>query len=263
MKNVAIIGCGKIGEQILKNFCKSRKFSVKISRRDERAGRRLARKYGAAYFRSNIEAIKGTEVVFLCVKPDQLPEVLRGLEPHLSKDQVLVSVAAGISIYYIRRFFPKNRIARYMPSTLIRDGKGVALLAGVLPKGYERLIETWSSKLYKISDKEIHLYTALASCGSVFAAALLLDTLDMLSGDGKKKDKLKRLIAEVGIETLSSLKKKSLKECEEIVEFAATPDTMTIEGIEVLREDKTRGALGKAILASVRRSEEMQKEYEK
>lgn len=45
-----------------------------------------------------VQVAAGSDVVVLAVKPDILPSVLREIEPHLSANALVMSIAAGIQL---------------------------------------------------------------------------------------------------------------------------------------------------------------------
>lgn len=75
---------------------------------------------------SNEELIELCDIVILSVKPQDLLTVLEEVQPCFKPGQVVLSLAAGIPIRAIQRNINAEvRIARLMPNTPLRIGKGV------------------------------------------------------------------------------------------------------------------------------------------
>lgn len=53
---------------------------------------------GAAVTHSNTEAVAASRLIFLAVKPHLVPAILREVAPHITREHVVVSVAAGVTI---------------------------------------------------------------------------------------------------------------------------------------------------------------------
>ncbi|CAN0511457.1 unnamed protein product, partial [Ectocarpus sp. 8 AP-2014] len=65
-----------------------------------------------------------SDVVVVAVKPDVVPAVLREIAPHLRKDALVVSIAAGIPLAVLEQLAPGKRVVRVMPNTpcLVSEG---------------------------------------------------------------------------------------------------------------------------------------------
>ncbi|CAM9248899.1 unnamed protein product, partial [Ectocarpus sp. 13 AM-2016] len=72
----------------------------------------------------NLEVASGSDVVVVAVKPDVVPAVLREIAPHLRKDALVVSIAAGIPLTVLEQLAPGKRVVRVMPNTpcLVSEG---------------------------------------------------------------------------------------------------------------------------------------------
>jgi len=267
-EKIAIIGCGNIGEQILRylKLEKGLKFDINISRRTKSKGCHLARKYKVNYFPNNIEAIKDAKIIWLCVGPQQFSTVLKEIRPFVRSNQVIISVAVAISQKYLKKFFPRSPVIRYMPSPLITEGKGIAILVEdkrKLPSKWKKIIAKWSSELYTVPDSKMHLYTTLASCSSAFIAALLVNLLSDLPGSGRDQLEYKRVILGASRDTLAFLEGKSISEWKKMVEFAATPEGVTVGGLKVINSKIARKIAKRIVLGAVKKSKRVQKSCEK
>src|SRR5207244_11569460 len=97
-------------------------------RRRERGGGvgKLSRVRGG----SNAEVARDSDVVVLAVKPQILDQVLRDIAGDVSRDKLIVSVAAGVPIAAIeRRLRPPVRVVRAMPNTPATVGAAATAMA--------------------------------------------------------------------------------------------------------------------------------------
>ncbi|MBQ4129245.1 MAG: pyrroline-5-carboxylate reductase [Ruminococcus sp.] len=70
-----------------------------------------------------------SDIIFLAVKPQNYADVLTALCDVDCKDKVFVSIAAGISIDYIRSLLKQNvKVVRVMPNTPLLLSKGASAL---------------------------------------------------------------------------------------------------------------------------------------
>ena len=112
---VTVIGAGVIGGAIVKCLVKSRiADNVIATRRDINALIPLA-DLGANISDNNIVAANQAEIVFLCVKPNDLERVLLEIKDEL-KGKLVISTAAVIPIASLEKTVPEARFVRTMPN---------------------------------------------------------------------------------------------------------------------------------------------------
>ncbi|TNF12725.1 MAG: pyrroline-5-carboxylate reductase, partial [Pseudomonadales bacterium] len=85
---------------------------------------RLQQAHGIATFGNNAEAIAGADLIVLAVKPQVMKAVCLDLAPHLAPNQVIISIAAGISCASLEGWLGERPLVRCMPNTpaLLRQG---------------------------------------------------------------------------------------------------------------------------------------------
>lgn len=85
---------------------------------------RIATEHGIQVFADNAETIEGADVVVLAVKPQMMKAVCQALKPSLKPQQLIVSVAAGITCASLTQWLGEPPVVRCMPNTpsLLRQG---------------------------------------------------------------------------------------------------------------------------------------------
>src|SRR3954464_16104405 len=99
-KKLGFIGAGNMGEALFKgllNTKAARPQQIQVSARRPERVQELVKAYGVRGG-SNAEVARESDVVVLCVKPQILDQVLRGISPDVSRDKLIISVAAGVPI---------------------------------------------------------------------------------------------------------------------------------------------------------------------
>src|SRR5438105_4204804 len=98
-RKVAILGGGQIGEALVAGLLSAgwRKPEeiVVTGRREERLAE-LADRHGVVVTTSNVEAIAGTPLIVISVKPQDLGALLGEIGGVLGTDQTVLSIAAAI-----------------------------------------------------------------------------------------------------------------------------------------------------------------------
>jgi len=79
---------------------------------------------------SALSLTKDADIIVLAVKPQQYGEVLEGIAHGASMDKTFVSIAAGITVDFVRRKLGINApVVRVMPNTPLLLGKGATALS--------------------------------------------------------------------------------------------------------------------------------------
>jgi pyrroline-5-carboxylate reductase len=79
----------------------------------------------------NRQAARDADIIFLALKPQVMPAVLEQIGPALRPSQLVVSIAAGITIGFIEKHVPQGTpVIRTMPNTPALLGAGMIVLAG-------------------------------------------------------------------------------------------------------------------------------------
>src|SRR5437870_13387312 len=119
-EKLGFIGVGNMGEALVKGLIASKAAGpaqIRVSARRRERVEELEKLYRVRGG-SNAEVARDSDVVVLAVKPQILDQVLRGISGDVSRDKLIVSVAAGVPIAAIeRRLHPPMRIVRAMPNT--------------------------------------------------------------------------------------------------------------------------------------------------
>ncbi|XP_076349672.1 pyrroline-5-carboxylate reductase 3-like isoform X2 [Tachypleus tridentatus] len=122
---------------------------------------------------ANEDVLSACTVIFLCVKPHLVCQVLKKLTKKnaIKSHHLIVSVAAGISIQFMEKLLPeKTRVIRSMPNTPSLVQAGVC--------GYVRGTHATEEDGIMVS----HLIGSVAMCELV--PENLIDTVTGLSGSG-------------------------------------------------------------------------------
>ncbi|HRY30520.1 MAG TPA: pyrroline-5-carboxylate reductase, partial [Elusimicrobiota bacterium] len=171
---LALIGGGNMGAALAAGLVTSKKMrpaQIRVVDVRPEILRSLKKRYGVSVGSDNAAAVRGSDVVLLCVKPQQMASVLAGLLGAVTPKQLVISIAAGIKTDFIESELGQHvPVIRVMPNTpaLLRAGALVYCLGQHATKTHEALA------------KQI-----LSSVGSVWKTGeLSMDAVTALSGSG-------------------------------------------------------------------------------
>ena len=202
-------------------------------------------------------------LVMLGVKPQKLDEVAPSLAPVLDRDTMLISLLAGVEQATLRARFPAPRfIARAMPNTPVRLGKGVVDLYSDSTDGAAR--ETVTELMRRLGHAEwFQDEQGFALAGHLTGAgpAFLFRFIDALAAAaselGLEPEQAARL-AEAMVEGAGALASASDESPCELAARVASPAGTTEAGLRVLdSDDGLRDLVLRTLAAAKRRGQEL------
>lgn len=133
---IGFLGAGNMGTAILKGIagsCLQKEMELYAYNPTVEKVKALA-SYGVHPCSSEAEVASICQFLFLAIKPQRFDEVLPRVADAVTEETVLISVAAGIGIEYIRKLTkPYAKVILAMPNTPLLLGSGATALASEPP----------------------------------------------------------------------------------------------------------------------------------
>ena len=128
MNTFGFIGVGNMGKAMLKGVL--REFDptgIVITDASETLRENVGRETGVSVAGSNAELVKKVKYIILAVKPQCYDEVISDIKDQVTEEQIVISLAPGVSIESVRTRFGNERvrIVRCMPNTPALIGEGM------------------------------------------------------------------------------------------------------------------------------------------
>lgn len=218
-------------------------------------------------FMDNYSLASSAKFIFLGVKPQVLPTVLKSLEPTLKAREdrfVLITMAAGVKMEMIGEILGKNYpIIRIMPNTPVKVGEGMILYTANDLVFAEEIGEfsdamKFAGKLDRIDEGLIDAGSALSGCGPAFVYMFAESLADAAVECGLPREKA----LEYSAQTLLGAAQMMLstdKHPAELKDAVCSPGGSTIAGVRSLEQNGFRGATISAVKASFERTKELGK----
>lgn len=266
-KKMAIIGVGKMGGGLLEGIL-SRKLTPPeaITVCDKVAGRlaELRETYGVRTAADNLDALAGADIVILGVKPQNMRDVLEEMKGAVGENQILISIAAGISTTFIEEGLKKNvRVVRVMPNMPALIGCGATALARGKYATEEDIavaLEIFDAVGISVVVTEdlMDAVTGLSGSGPAYGFMMIEALSDAGVLMGLPRETAQKLAAQtmLGAATLCLQGQKHPAALKDMV---TSPGGTTIAGLKVLEEGKFRATLMKAVEAAALRSKALGK----
>lgn len=131
MNNLVVIGGGKIGEALISGLVESGidPQTITVTNRRAERGQELRETYGVRTTSDNREAVEDANVVFLCVKPKGILDMIGEISEVVGDNDtstVLVSMAAGVTVSAMEDAVAAGTpVVRVMPNTPMLVGRGM------------------------------------------------------------------------------------------------------------------------------------------
>lgn len=264
-KGTGLVGCGAMGSAMVKGLVKGgvvepdriMVYDINDARKDELAGKIKVSAAGDLE-----QLILGSRVILIAVKPRDVDEVMRSMKNIVGPNQMLISVAAGITTEMLERYLPeKSKVIRVMPNTPCLIGEGALAVSpgrNVTPGELEQAVKLLEplGLVVTVPEDSMDGVTGLSGSGPayvyLFAEALIDAGVDV--GLGRKE------AGALVIQTLlgaSRMLKEAGKHPAQLRNEVTSPGGTTSAALKVLDEEGFRGLLIKAVNEASRRAGEM------
>lgn len=251
---VGFIGVGNMGGALLKAVLETVS-SDKIAIYDANPvlSAQKAKDCGVNYCELS-ELVKNSKYIFVGVKPNVLPNVVEQIKNSISKESVIVSMAAGVSIAQISGFSDTDNIIRIMPNTPVTVGKGMILYClgrGVCDKDELDFLNlmSFSGTLDKLDEKLIDAAAALSGCGPAFVYMFIDALADGAVKCGLPRDKALDY-AKQTVYGSAFYSMNSEKHPDKLKDEVCSPGGTTIEGVLALEKGAFRHTTSSAVVAA-------------
>jgi len=219
---------------------------------------------GARLLGSSSEVAEAATVLILAVKPQHIGRLAEEIGGQLRPEQLLVSIAAGISLQRLAAAFRTERIVRVMPNTPCLVGVGAAgysLGTGATDEDGQLVDQLMNAVglAFQVEERLLDAVTGLSGSGPAFAY-LIVEAL----ADGGVRVGLPRATAiALAAQTLLGSARMVLASGQHpavLKDRVASPGGTTIAGIQALEQHGLRAALMAAVQSATNRSRDLAEE---
>lgn len=267
---ILFIGSGNMGSAIIGGILKKKVFSVEnvfIFEINKGTKDKVIKKFKVNELPDINDSIKEFDVIVISVKPQVFKNFINdnrmSLLPNLiNKNQLIVSIMAGITIENIQRFFKDSPVIRVMPNTPALIGKGMTVISPserADGKDVELAKNIFSSvgEIEVLDEKYMDAVTALSGSGPAYVFTFIESLVQGGVLCGLSKEVSIKLVKETIYGSVLMVEES--KNIEELRHNVTSPAGTTIEALTVLEKNNFRYALIEAVRAAKKRSEELGK----
>ena len=264
---IAVVGAGHMAGALIGGMLRSKLVPPKgivAARRSPDALAELQKKWGVRTSTDNRKAVEGADIVILAVKPQMAKKVMEGLAGAVRKDQLVISVMAGITTAAISKALGVEcPVVRAMPNTpCLVDAGATAICAGARAGEKElKLAESVFASVGLVAtlpESALDAATGLSGSGPVY----IYMVIEAMTDGGVKMGIPRAVAAKLAAQTVFGAAKLVLetgKHPAVLKDEVTTPGGTAISAIHVLESKGLRALFIDGIEAATKRSQELSK----
>lgn len=264
-KNIGFIGAGNMATAIVKGLLKSHtpEETIFVYDCNVRQLKHMA-ELGVNIAYLGEELVEKCDIIVLAVKPQNYDEVLAEIKPAVTAEKIFVTIAAGISIDYVRKGLGIDcPMVRVMPNTPLLLGKGATALCrseNISDEDFKTIYDMFANSGEAVVLPEEQMNSVIAVNGSspayvyLFAKAMT----DYAVSVGIDSDTALKLVAQTFIGSAEMLLS-SGDNPDTLIQKVCSKGGTTIEAVNVLNENNVPQIIMDAMAACTKRAEELGK----
>lgn len=270
---VAILGSGSMGSAILSGMVRHgiKKEKIKVTTRKVESTDALAKKFGVIAYatgyqpNANSLAVEGAQIVLLAIKPANVIEVLEQIKAVISKDALVISVAAGVTTATIESYLPESvSVIRAMPNTpaLIQQGlTGISVGSRANAEQLAVAVELFDAvgKTVVLPEDQIDALSTISGSGPAYVFYFMEEFISAAKAMGFSHEDAYLLVTQTFLGA-SELISQTQGDPAELRRQVTSPNGTTMKAVAVLEEGKLHELFLKATTAALARAKEISQE---
>lgn len=263
---ISFLGAGSIVESMLSGILRNQLVPADhifiTNRSDDERLQSLADTFGVQIERDKKTLIEQADILVLAIKPKDVAEACASLRGLVRKNQLVISVIAGVSTDFIHEWLGVDcPIIRTMPNTSSAIGlstTGMARGRFAEEKHLEiakRLFESIGT-VYAVPEEELDIITGLSGSGPAYIYYMV----EAMEKAGAKAGLSPEIARRLTVETILGAAQMLLHTSEEpsiLRKKVTSPGGTTQAGLEVLESYDFQQAVASAVLRAAERAREM------
>ncbi|MCC5920914.1 MAG: pyrroline-5-carboxylate reductase [Cyclobacteriaceae bacterium] len=261
---IAVIGCGNMGYALIRGILSG---YPKLSQLD--AVDAVAEIFDGFSFHEKLkknvvleEAIAAADVIMLAVKPADADALIRRMKPHLSKQQRIVSVMAGISTTKLASKLGVSKVVRVMPNLPAKIRKAVlcyyatAALSDAERAEVDQILSCCGKTIFVREEGLLDAATAISGTGPAYVFFLMDVMMKQARFMGFDEVQAQELVMYTLMGSSDLIYHEGVSPQTLIARVASKGGT-TEAALHVLEQKAVADDIGKAIQAALARSKEL------
>ncbi|MSQ11041.1 MAG: pyrroline-5-carboxylate reductase [Dehalococcoidia bacterium] len=259
---LALVGGGVMGEAIVKRLldlgittaAQVRVAEVSGPRRDA-----LTAGYGFACTPDIADASSGADTILLAVKPQNMSDVFAACDGKLRANQLVVSIAAGVTLKTLTQGLNHHAVVRVMPNTPAQTGQGMSVwtaephVTEAQRATVQQILAAVGDELYVAGERYIDMATAINGSGPAYVFLFIEALIDAGVHIGLPRDVAERLALQTVAGSAAYAKQTGLHPAV-LRNMVTSPGGTTTEALLALQQQAFPAAIISAVQAAYEKS---------
>lgn len=265
MTDITFIGGGNMARSLIGGLIGTgvAADTIRIAEPQPEAREALCRDFGVTAFADNAQAAAKADVVVLAVKPQVMPAIREGLLDTLQRTRpLLISIAAGVRLDQLERWFGALPIVRCMPNTPSLIGAGATgLVANARVNPAQRaqaqhILDAAGITRWIDDERLMDTVTGLSGSGPAYFFAMVEALEDAAAAQGLPRDTARALAVQTCLGAGRMLAE-SGEAPGELRRRVTSPNGTTQAALDSFAADGLPRIVARAVAAATRRGEEL------
>jgi pyrroline-5-carboxylate reductase len=266
--NIGFLGAGKMATALAKGFVRAELVvprEIIASDPHDAARKNFMNELGAKAVASNVEVAKFANVLILATKPDQVAAALAEISGAFTKNHLLISIAAGVTLAKLENNLTAGaRVIRVMPNTPALVGEGASAFA--LGKSATTADGEIAKKLlsavgvaFQVKESLLDAVTGLSGSGPAY----VYQFIEALSDGGVAAGLPHDIATKLAAQTVLGGAKMVLETGQHpgaLKDQVTSPGGTTIEGLHELEKGKFSATIMSAVRVATEKSKKLGQE---
>jgi len=262
--NILIIGGGNMGLTFAKSFTNSHvvtKEQLMILEKSEARAAHL-KTLKIAQIHTDMKCVKQADLIVLAVKPQNSKALFDEMSTYIDKDQVILSIMAGVKIETIKSQLKVNKIIRAMPNLPAQIGLGMTGFTATDEVSrfelgaIQNLLSTTGKTLHVSKESAIDTITAISGSGPAYMFYFLDAMISASNEMGFNKGEAELLVVQTFKGALQLFQQNSLT-CQDWISKVASKGGTTEAAIKTFNASNLSGLIGEGAKAAWLRAQEL------
>ncbi|MDP3706202.1 MAG: pyrroline-5-carboxylate reductase [Legionellaceae bacterium] len=257
---VSIIGFGNMAKAFAHGLLRDPENHIQVASPSLHMG---IRDDGIHTHHNNQAIIPKAEIIILAVKPSQMDAVLTEINPLLTNNQLLISIAAGLTFEWFNKHLPKHTpLVRAMPNLAAKCGESATpLIANIFVTPAQRTtaeriflssgIITWTEQ-----ESDLDAFTALSGSGPAYLF-LFMNAMVNAGVTLGLPEEISRTFAIQTVQGAMTLAKTEQLSLTELQKTVTSKGGTTAAAIRIFQDHNLESIVLEAMKAAYQRSREL------
>ncbi len=252
MDAIGFIGMGNMGRALVKGIKNCFGNSKIIFHRASKEKMiEFAKNEEIEYALSNTDVVKKAKYIILAVKPQMFDMIFDEINPYITKEKVVISLAPGITIANLKEKCSQGRIVRTMPNTPAMVGEGMTGICYDEAEFSEEEISDINKifesvgKAKKVDEKLINSVVCASGSSPAYVFMFMEALADGAVKCGMPRNMAYEFVAQAVLGSAKLMQETGMHPGE-LKDMVCSPGGTTIAGVEELEKNGFRKAVFKA-----------------